>query len=100
MLEKNDLFKISDFKLSGNKPELLTRVYYHLKLSNKAVKIQAQFRKYIVKRIMAHNNILKYKINNCTNETDFFSLQKITEIPFHQLILYKDNNDFIYVINR
>ena len=67
-------------RLSGNKPELLNRIYNHLKLSNKAVLIQSLYRKRIVQNIFKLNNLLTYKIKNCTNETDFFSLQNISDI--------------------
>ena len=83
-------------RLSGNKPELLNRIYNHLKLSNKAVLIQSLYRKRIVQNIFKLNNLLTYKIKNCTNETDFFSLQNISDIPCYQLILYRDESDFIY----
>ena len=86
-------------KLSGNKPELLNRIYNYLKLSNTAVLIQSMYRKRIVQKIFKLNNLLSYKLEKCTNETDFFSLQNIREIPFYQLILYKDKNDFIYAFD-
>ena len=82
-------------KTSGNKKELNNNCYNFLKLSYYIQKIQKIFRGHIVRYL---KNLRGPALNNrkCTNETDFFSLQEINEIPEEQFISYKDKDGFIY----
>lgn len=82
-------------KSSGNKKELMNNCYNYLKLSHKALIIQTCFRGHIVR----HLNKLKGPAcvnRKCTNETDFFTLVPLKEIPKKQFFSYKDKDDFIY----
>jgi hypothetical protein len=83
-------------KLSGNKPQLLSRIYSYLYFSSYIIKIQRIFRGYLVKkyRLLHGPAILDRKI--CTNSDDFVTMEPIEEINFHQFISYKDTDGFIY----
>jgi hypothetical protein len=83
-------------KLSGNKPQLLSRIYSYLYFSSYIIKIQRIFRGYLVKkyRLLHGPAIMDRKM--CTNGDDFVTMEPIEEINFHQFISYKDTDGFIY----
>jgi hypothetical protein len=83
-------------KLSGNKPQLLSRIYSFLYFSSHIVKIQKIFRRYLVSKykILHGPAIMERKI--CTNNADFVTMEPLEEINFHQFISYKDVDGFIY----
>ena len=83
-------------KISGNKSELMSRIYTFLYLSSYAIKIQRNFRGCIVKKYMALRGPAIIKRNLCTNSTDFVTMDPLDEIKFHQFISYKDEDGFIY----
>ena len=83
-------------KVSGNKDELMTRIYIFLKKSFFAIKIQRFWRKYVLKvyidlRGPAFNN---RKI--CINEIDFYTMERISDISDNQFFSFKDSDNIIY----
>ena len=91
-----DILKNYKLRLSGNKKELVFRIYCYLRLSYYAIKIQ----KYIRGKLQRSYNYLHgpafFKREKCTNAYDFLSMEPIKEIMFSQFISYKDTDDFIY----
>lgn len=83
--------------VSGNKPTILNRLYYFLKLSNYAVILQKNCRGWQRRRYFKLNNYCYIK--KCVNDTDFLTLQKLNEIPYYQFYSYKDVDNFIYGFN-
>ena len=83
-------------KISGNKNELVSRVFTFLYLSSYIIKIQKVFRGDIVKRYIRLHGPAAIKRNLCTNSTDFVSMEPLEEIKFNQFLSYKDEDDFIY----
>jgi len=83
-------------KLSGNKQQLIMRVYTFLYFSYYIIKIQKIFRRFLAKKyIMLHGPaVLNRKL--CTNTDDFISMEPIEEINYRQFISYKDIDGFIY----
>ena len=83
-------------KISGNKPQLMSRIYAFLYFSFYIVKIQKIFRGYLVSKYKSLRGpaIVERKI--CTNSDDFVTMEPIEEINFHQFISYKDIDGFIY----
>ena len=79
----------------GNKEILIKRVYNYLKYSYYANKIQKIMRgnltRYLFKLKGAHD------IKNSINDTDFFTLESIKEIPFERVLSYKDKDNNVYV---
>ena len=83
-------------KISGNKKELTTRIYTFLNLSSYIIKIQKFFRSKLVRNIIdAYGPGLRNR-KVCTNETDFVSMDLLTEIPYNQFFSYKDVDGIIY----
>lgn len=88
--------KYYKLKISGNKKELISRIYIHLYLSNYAIKIQKIFRGNIIRKyINLHGPAYKER-KLCTNNTDFITMDDINLIKLNQFFSYKDDDGFIY----
>jgi hypothetical protein len=83
-------------KISGNKQELLSRIYSYLYFSSYIIKIQKIFRSILVKKYKLLHGPASFNRKLCTNTDDFISMDPIEEINFHQFISYKDIDGFIY----
>jgi hypothetical protein len=88
--------KFYKLKISGNKNELMSRVFTFLYLSSYIIKIQKVFRGRIVKKYINLHGPAAQKRNLCTNGTDFVTMDPLEEIKFNQFISYKDEDGFIY----
>jgi hypothetical protein len=83
-------------KISGNKTELINRLFSYLYLSSLIIKIQKVLRGKIIRKLIdLHGPGLKDK-TKCTNDTDFFTMDELTNIPLQQFFSYKDSDGFIY----
>ena len=83
-------------KISGNKKELISRIYIHLHLSYYAIKIQKIFRGIIIRKyINLHGPAYKNR-KLCTNNTDFITMDDLKDIKLTQFFSYKDDDGFIY----
>lgn len=83
-------------KISGNKTEMVSRIFTFLYLSSYIIKIQKVFRGRIVKKYIGLHGPAATKRNLCTNSTDFVSMEPLEEIKFNQFLSYKDEDGFIY----
>ena len=83
-------------KISGNKPQLITRMYSFLYFSSYIIKIQKFFRGYLVGKYKKLHGPATVERKMCTNSCDFITMEPIEEINFHQFISYKDTDGFIY----
>lgn len=88
--------KFYKLKRSGNKKELIRRIYNFLSYSEYAVIIQKTFRMYLVKRFIKNQGPALYNRNDCVNDTDFYTLDSIHNIPLRQFISYRDEKGFVY----
>ena len=80
--------KTLEIKTSGNKEELKQRIQRHIKIMDSVIKIQSVMRRklvYIWKR-------LKGDTRNCVNDTDFYTLEPIYEIPYMYHMQYTGHN--------
>ena len=66
------------YKVGGNKSELVKRLYNNMRLSFYAVKLQALFRKCIVKQMMTLKNM--HLLNKATNDIDFLTMEPISSL--------------------
>lgn len=91
-------------KVGGTKQELLLRAYSHMRLNVYAIKLQKHIRRNFVKRFLKlHGPIFNHKYNNnnkstiqCTNNSDFYTMEPLEDIHPLQLFSYKDDDGFIY----
>jgi hypothetical protein len=75
------------YKVSGNKSELVKRLYNNMRLSSYAVKIQALFRKRIVQKMMELKNI--HLLKDATNDIDFLTLEPVKNLKISQILCLK-----------
>jgi hypothetical protein len=83
-------------KISGNKKELTTRIYSFLRLSFYIIKIQKIFRGCLLRK---YNNLHGPAYKNrllCMNQSDFVTMEPLTDIILDQFISYKDVDGVIY----
>jgi hypothetical protein len=83
-------------KQSGNKNELFLRIHYFLSLSRDAVVIQKVFRGYLWRTYEACHGPAYRDRKLCVNETDFLTMEPVSEIPANQFYSFRDSDDFIY----
>ena len=89
-----DICKQYKLKVSGNKTQLVERINKHLKETTAAKKIQRAFRLRLVQNYNYFKGIhLKPK---CINETDFYSLDDISEVSYEQFFAFKDVSGHVY----
>jgi hypothetical protein len=83
-------------KISGNKNQLLTRIYSFLYFSSYIIKIQKLFRGNVARKYKFLHGPAAINRKLCTNTDDFVTMEPVEEINYHQFISYKDEDDFIY----
>jgi hypothetical protein len=83
-------------KVSGNKKELVNRIYIYLKLSEVIIKVQKVFRGNLQRKYDAlHGPAFKNRAL-CTNDSDFLTGESFKSMDFSQFFSYKDEDGFIY----
>lgn len=88
--------KYYKLKISGNKKELVNRVYMFLYLSSYVIKIQKIFRGKIQRKYNVCHGPAFNNRNLCTNNTDFVTMDDLSELKYDQFFSYKDVDNFIY----
>jgi hypothetical protein len=88
--------KSHKLKITGTKPQLISRIYSYLLLSNSAIKIQKIIKGHLLRKYMSFHGPAFTKKSLCTNMFDFLSLDPLTEIPNEQFFSFKDDDGFIY----
>lgn len=83
-------------KVSGNKHELVVRLYNHLRLSSSIVKIQRLWKKYLLKLYNRLRGPARFNRKMCVNETDFFTMEEIASVPYSDIYTYKDDTGQVY----
>jgi len=83
-------------KISGNKSQLISRIYSFLYFSSFIIKIQKIFRGYLVAKYKKLHGPAIMERKMCTNSDDFVTMEPLEDINFHQFISYKDTDGFIY----
>jgi hypothetical protein len=91
-----DICRHYKLKVSGNKTELLSRLYNFLRLSLFIRTIQKNWRAHLVFKYNSKHGPAMIHRKLCVNETDFFSMEPLSKIPYAQFMSYKDVDDMIY----
>jgi hypothetical protein len=95
--ELKDIYKANHIRCSkGNKQELTNRLFAFFKLSTSAIIIQRTFRGSIQRKyIRLHGPVFsRQSISN--NNTDFFTMDEITDLKYGVLFSYRDSDGFAY----
>ena len=89
------------YKISkgGNKDDLTKRLYDYCKNSVGPLKIQKVFRGFLHRKLHRLQGPALVDRKICTNDTDFFTMDDMIEIPVTQFYSYRDEDDFVYGFN-
>jgi hypothetical protein len=87
-------YDVKKYKKVYRKNEWRNIIFNYLKQRYYSDKIKSVYKKHLTNRYM--KLLLKDNIKNIINDCDFFTLEKIKDIPHYQLISYKDTNGFTY----
>jgi hypothetical protein len=88
--------KAYKLKVSGNKTQLVSRIYSFLYLSNLIVKLQKIFRGHLQRKYNFYHGPAYKKRFLCTNSVDFLSMEDVKTIENTQFFSFKDEDGFIY----
>jgi hypothetical protein len=94
--ELKQIAKHYKIKISGNKEDLIKRIYVFFKLSSVVVSIQKVFRGFLQRKYNECHGPAFCKRNLCTNATDFLTIEDVETLPYSQFYSYKDVDGFIY----
>ena len=83
-------------KVSGNKKELITRIFIFLHLSSFTIKIQKVFKGFLQRKYNSIQGPGFKHIHLCTNSTDFITMEDLNDLKPQQFFSYKDEDGFIY----
>jgi hypothetical protein len=81
---------------SDIKAEMLTKIYNFFKLYDTAVVIQRKFRSYLYKVYNEIRGPARFNRSLCVNETDFFTMDDLVDIPYIQFYSFRDDDEKIY----
>lgn len=96
VVQLKKICKHYNLKLTGTKNELFSRVYNYLRLSCYISKVQKMFRGILLRKCINYQGPALMKRKQCVNESDFYTLQNIHEIPHEQFFSFKDADNFTY----
>jgi len=88
--------KLHKLKVTGNKPQLMLRIFSFLYLSAFVVTIQKHFRGKLQRTYNELHGPAVMNRSLCTNDSDFGTLEPHKNIPFDQFISFQDTDHFIY----
>lgn len=86
-------------KFSGTKKILIDRIVDLFNKTKPVVKIQSQFRRWIVQQSFLLRGPAFKQRKICVNDTDFVYMEPIEEIPHELFFSYKDSTKFVYGFN-
>lgn len=83
-------------KITGNKQQLISRIYSHLYLSHLVIRVQKLIRGCLQRKYNSNHGPAYKNRALCTNNFDFLSMDEVTNIPNEQFFSFKDDDGFIY----
>jgi hypothetical protein len=83
-------------KCGGTKPELKDRIYAHLIQSHFIKRIQRAVRRSFIRKHSRMSGPAYHDRSLCVNDTDFYSMEPMRDIPCKQFISFKDDTGMVY----
>lgn len=83
-------------RISGNKEVLIQRLHEFLRYSIPVIKIQTTYKKYLLCKLIIAKGPAFIKRGLCVNETDFFTMEPVSDIEIEQFVSFKDMDGKIY----
>jgi len=94
--ELKDICKHYGIKCGGTKPELKDRIYTHLIQSHFIKRIQRAVRRSFIRRHSRMSGPAYRDRSLCVNDSDFYSMEPMRDIPRNQFISFKDDTGMVY----
>jgi len=85
-------------KLNGAsvKTEIMAKICNYFKSYEKAVIIQKAYQRYLFKQYNKLRGPARFRRSICVNDTDFFTMDSLTDIPYNQFFSFMDEDKMIY----
>lgn len=93
---KNAIKSVHDFTLMGTKKVLYEKLKYFFEQQRLAIIIQKTARRYLTKVVLDLIGPAKFNRKLCVNDSDFYTMEPLTNIPFDNFYSYKDKENFVY----
>lgn len=94
--ELKEIAKNNKIKITATKPILIERIQIHFKRLKNAILIQSVARRYLVKFSFHLRGPALKNRKLCVNDTDFYTLEPLSEIYHKDFYSYTDKSGFIY----
>jgi len=94
--ELKEICKHHGIKCGGTKQELKLRIHSHLIQSHFIPRIQRLVRRSFCKMHARISGPAYYDRSLCVNDTDFYSMEPVSDIPRNQFISVKDDGGVVY----
>ena len=94
--ELKDMCKHYGIKSGGTKQELKLRMHAHLYESHYTIRIQRMIRRNFIKMHARASGPAYHDRSLCVNDTDFYSMEPVHDIPRNQFISTKDDSGMVY----
>ena len=78
------------------KAEMVNKIYNYFKHYDNAVMIQRAWRHYLLKQYNKLRGPARFQRRLCVNETDFFTMDDLKDIPYVQFYSFQDEDQMIY----
>lgn len=91
-----DMCRHYKLRVSGNKKDLIARIYSYLKLSHYSIKIQTRWRKCLYRKFICNLGPAFKDKSVCVNETDFLTMEDLNNVPPVQFFSYRDDDNMVY----
>jgi hypothetical protein len=78
------------------KAEIVNKIYNYFKNYDNAVIIQRAWRHYLLKQYNKLRGPARFQRRLCVNETDFFTMDDLKDIPYGQFFSFQDEDKMIY----
>lgn len=92
LLQIKEICRFYKQKLTGKKEQLAENLYNYLYKSKYALVIQNKWRKYYIKVYNKYRGPARLNRSICVNETDFYTLEPLADIPYLQFFSYCDDD--------
>jgi hypothetical protein len=94
--ELKEMCKHYGIKCSGTKQELKQRMHAHLYESHFVIRIQRLIRRNFIKMHSRMSGPAYHERSLCVNDTDFYSMEPVSDISCSQFISVKDESGMVY----
>jgi hypothetical protein len=93
---KNAIKSVHDFTLMGTKKVLYEKLKHFFEQQRLAIIIQKTARRYLTKVVLDLIGPAKFNRKLCVNDSDFYTMEPLTNIPFDNFYSYRDKENFVY----